>query len=110
MLPDMTGSRMRRDERLLFIGDDWAEGHHDVVVQDEAGKTLARRRLAEGVDGIARFHGLVASGWGEDGGPDPGRGVVGVGMGRGPGGKGLAWAGDRVYAVNAEEAARPNET
>ena len=76
MLPDMTGSRMRRDEGLLFIGDDWAEGHHDVVVQDGAGKTLARRRLAEGVDGIARFHELVASCWGEDGEPDPARVVV----------------------------------
>jgi hypothetical protein len=38
--------------------------HHDVVVQDDAGKTLARRRLPEGVDGIARFHELVASCWG----------------------------------------------
>jgi hypothetical protein len=46
---------------LLFIGDDRAEGHHDVVAQDEAGKTLARRRLPEGADGLARFHGLVAS-------------------------------------------------
>jgi hypothetical protein len=45
---------------LLFIGDDWAEGHHDVVVTDDAGKTLARRRLPEGADGIARFHEVVA--------------------------------------------------
>ena len=39
MLPDVT----QRDGRieLLFIGDDWAEGHHDVVAQDDAGKTLA---------------------------------------------------------------------
>jgi len=41
---------------LLFIGDDWAEGHHDVVVQDEGGKTTARRRLPEGLDGLARLH------------------------------------------------------
>jgi hypothetical protein len=46
---------------LLYIGDDWTEGHHDVVVQDEAGKTLAQRRLAEGADGVARFHELAAS-------------------------------------------------
>jgi hypothetical protein len=46
---------------LLFISDDWAEGHHDVVAQDDAGKALARRRLPEGADGIARFHGMVAS-------------------------------------------------
>ena len=56
---------------MLFIGDDWAEGHHDVAVQDESGKTLARRRLPEGADGIARFHELVASRSGGDGEPDP---------------------------------------
>src|SRR5258708_39616938 len=99
MLPDMTGSRMRRDERLLFIGDDWAEGHHDVVVQDEAGKTLARRRLAEGVDGIARFHELVASCWGADGEPDPVRVVVAIATYRGPRVEALAAAGDRDHAV-----------
>jgi len=26
----------------LFVGDDWAQGHHDVEVMDEAGKVLAR--------------------------------------------------------------------
>ena len=46
---------------LLFIGDDWAEGHHDVVVHEDSGETLARRRLPEGGDGIARFHALVKS-------------------------------------------------
>jgi len=30
--------------------------HHDVVVQDEGGKTTARRRLPEGLDGLARLH------------------------------------------------------
>ena len=25
----------------LFVGDDWAEDHHDVEVMDEAGKKLA---------------------------------------------------------------------
>jgi hypothetical protein len=55
---------------LLFVGDNWAEGHHDVVVQDDAGKTLARRQLPEGADGIARFHELVASCWGEHSEPD----------------------------------------
>ena len=43
----------------LFVGDDWAEDHHDVEVMDGAGKVLARRRLPEGVAGIAQLHGLV---------------------------------------------------
>ncbi|SDL41954.1 hypothetical protein SAMN05421869_125171, partial [Nonomuraea jiangxiensis] len=27
---------------MLFVGDDWAEDHHDVEVQDEAGTVLKR--------------------------------------------------------------------
>src|SRR5260370_3354389 len=110
MLPDMTGSWVRGDERLLFIGDDWAEGHHGVVVKEGGGKTLAGRRLAEGVDGIARFHELVAWCGGEEGGPDPVRVVVVIETDRGPWVKALAAAGYRVYAVNPKQAARHKET
>ena len=95
---------------MLFIGDDWAEGHHDVVVQDDAGKTLARRRLPEGVDGIARFHELVAVGCGEDAEPDPAQVVVVIETDRGPWVKALAAAGYRVYGVNPKQAARHKET
>jgi hypothetical protein len=95
---------------LLFIGDDWAEGHHDVVVQDDAGKTLARRRLPEGVDGLARFHELAGSCWGEASEPDPAHVVVMIETDRGPWVKALAVAGYRVYAVNPKQAARHKET
>ena len=95
---------------MLFIGDDWAEGHHDVAAQDDAGKTLARRRLPEGVDGIARFHELVASCLGEDAEPDPARIVVVIETGRGPWVKALAAAGYRVYPANPRQAARHKET
>jgi hypothetical protein len=95
---------------LLFTGDDWAEGHHDVVVQDDAGKTLARRRLPEGVDGIARFHELVASCQGGDGEPDPALVVIVIETDRGPWVKALAASGYRVYPVNPKQAARHKET
>jgi hypothetical protein len=95
---------------LLFIGDDWAEGHHDVVAQDEAGKTLARRRLPEGADGITRFHELVASCWGEDGEPDLAWVVVVIETDRGPWVKALAAAGYQVYPANPKQAARHKET
>jgi len=94
---------------LLYIGDDWAEGHHDVVVQDEAGQTLARRRLPEGADGIARFHELVASHWGGDGEPDAAQVVAVIETDRGPWVKALAAAGYRVYPVNPRQAARHKE-
>jgi Transposase/Transposase IS116/IS110/IS902 family len=95
---------------LLFIGDDWAEGHHDVVVQDEAGKTLARRRLPEGADGIARLHELVASRSGGDSEPDPAQVIVVIETDRGPWVKALAAAGYRVYPVNPRQAARHKES
>ena len=34
---------------MLFVGDDWAEGHHDIEIVDDDGKRLARRRLPEGL-------------------------------------------------------------
>ncbi len=45
----------------VFVGHDWAETHHDVFVEDGAGQRLARARLPEGIEGVARFHELVAS-------------------------------------------------
>ena len=45
---------------MLFVGDDWAEDHHDVEVVDEAGRVLTRRRLSEGLEGVTRLHALIA--------------------------------------------------
>jgi hypothetical protein len=50
----------------LFAGDDWAEDHHDVEVMNEAGKVLARKRLPEGVAGMAGLHELIGRHLGED--------------------------------------------
>jgi transposase len=44
----------------VFIGHDWAEDHHDVFIEDEAGSKLGGGRLPEGVEGIARFHEMLA--------------------------------------------------
>lgn len=46
--------------RKVFVGLDWAEDHHDVFVEDDTGKRLGGGRLPEGVDGVTRFHELVA--------------------------------------------------
>ena len=45
---------------MLFVGDDWAEDHHDIELVDDEGRLLARRRLPEGFDGIAALHALIA--------------------------------------------------
>jgi Transposase/Transposase IS116/IS110/IS902 family len=45
----------------VFVGHDWAEAHHDVHVEDVQGRRLERARLPEGVEGVARFHALIAA-------------------------------------------------
>jgi transposase len=91
----------------LFVGDDWAEDHHDVEVMDEAGKVLGRRRLPEGAAGMAQLHGLVGGFLGED--ADAAEVVVGIETDRGPWVAALAAAGYRVFAVNPLQAARFRE-
>ena len=45
---------------MLFVGDDWAEAHHDIEMRNAQGRRLVRQRLPEGVDGISALHALVA--------------------------------------------------
>ena len=58
---------------MLFVGDDWAEDHHDVEVQDESGRRLAKARLPEGVAGMARLHALIGEHLDEPTRPTPTR-------------------------------------
>jgi len=89
---------------LIFAGVDWAEAHHDVHVQDEQGRRLAGGRLAEGVEGIARFHELAAAH-----AASPGEVVVGIETDRGLFVSALAAAGYQVFAVNPMSASRYRE-
>lgn len=80
---------------------DWAEAHHDVVVQDEDGRRLAGGRFAEGVEGVARFHELVGGHADE-----PGEVVVGIETDRGLFVAALVAAGYSVFAVNRMSTSR----
>jgi hypothetical protein len=91
----------------LFVGDDWAEDHHDVEVMDEAGKVLAKRRLPEGVAGIAQLHELIGRHLGED--ADGAEVVAGIETDRGPWVTALVTAGYRVFPVNPLQASRYRE-
>jgi transposase len=91
----------------LFAGDDWAEDHHDVEVMDEAGKVLARRRLPEGVAGIAQLHELIGRHLGED--ADAAEVIVGIETDRGPWVTALIAAGYTVFPVNPLQASRYRE-
>jgi len=92
---------------LLFVGDDWAEDHHDVEIQDETGRKLAVRRLPEGAAGIAQLHELIAAHLNADG--DPGQVVVAIETDRGLWVQALAAAGYQVYGLNPRQVARFKE-
>jgi transposase len=91
----------------LFVGDDWAEDHHDVEVMNEAGRVLARRRLPEGVAGMARLHELIGEHLGEGGGDA--EVLIGIETDRGPWVAALVAAGYIVYPVNPLQSSRYRE-
>jgi transposase len=91
---------------MLFVGDDWAEDHHDVELMDDAGRRLATARLPEGVAGIARLHALVGAQLGADDRADV---VIGIETDRGLWVQALVAAGYTVYAVNPLQASRYRE-
>ena len=86
---------------MVFVGDDWAEDHHDVCVLDEAGQPLASRRVPEGMAGISRLHDLLANHV-----TDPGEVVIGIETDRGLWLQALVAAGYQVFAINPLSVAR----
>ena len=86
---------------MIFVGDDWAEDHHDVHVMNETGRRLASRRLPEGLSGIGQLHALIAEHTEE-----PDQVVVGIETDRGLWVAALVAAGYQVFAVNPLAVAR----
>ena len=86
---------------MIFVGDDWAEEHHDVYLMDESGKRLASRRLPEGLAGISQLHELIAGHADE-----PEQVVVGIETDRGLWVGALIAAGYQLFAVNPLAVAR----
>ena len=89
---------------MLFVGDDWAEAHHDIEIVDQTDRRLAHGRLPEGLAGISRFHELVADHLDPDAGPE--QVLVGIETDRGPWVQALVAAGYTVYAINPFQASR----
>ncbi len=92
---------------MLFVGDDWAEDHHDVEVVEESGRRLMRKRFPEGVAGFAGLHALIADSLPDD--AEPADVVIGIETDRGPWVTALIAAGYRVFAINPMQAARYRE-
>jgi transposase len=92
---------------MLFLGDDWAEDHHDIELQDAAGHRLVTARLDEGLTGITRLHELIGRHLSDD--TDAAQVVIGIETDRGPWVAALIAAGYRVYAINPLKVARYRE-
>lgn len=92
---------------MWFVGDDWAEDHHDVEVQDASGRRLARARLPEGVTGVARLHELIAGVMRPE--AEAGQVSIGIETDRGPWVAALVAAGYQVFAINPRQVARYRE-
>ena len=86
---------------MIFVGDDWAEAHHDIYVCDAAGTKLVSKQVPEGVAGIAILHELVAAH-----ADDPGEVIVGIETDRGLWVQALVEADYQVYAINPKAASR----
>jgi hypothetical protein len=88
----------------VFVGHDWAEDHHDVFIEDADGRRLDGGRVPEGIDGVARFHAMVAALV-----DDPGEVMVATETDRGLFVGSLVAAGYTVLAVNPMSVARYRE-
>lgn len=99
---------------MLFVGDDWAEDHHDIEIVNEQGRRLTRRRLSEGIDGVTRLHALIASVMPKEWADLPAaeaaaRVKIGIETERGPWVASLVAAGYEVFAINPMSTARYRE-
>ncbi|MEV3927331.1 IS110 family transposase [Actinomadura coerulea] len=92
----------------MFVGDDWAETHHDVELMDAAGRRLAKARLPEGIVGMSRLHAMIAEQVADTTDEDV-EVVVGIETDRGLWVLALIAAGYTVLAVNPLQAARYRE-
>ena len=100
---------------MLYVGDDWAENHHDVEIQDATGRRLGKARLPEGIAGVARLHELIAehlpaaTGAGSEAVAESEQVLIGIETDRGPWVQALVAAGYRVYPINPRQVARYRE-
>jgi transposase len=95
---------------VLFVGDDWAEDHHDVEIVGDDGRRLATKRFPEGLDGLTRLHALIAGCMPEEWADlPPGEAAalvkIGIETDRGPWVAALVTAGYEVFAINPKSSA-----
>ena len=86
---------------MIFVGDDWAEAHHDVCLMTDTGEPVRYVKLPEGVEGLSKFDELVGEYV-----SDPHDVVVGIEVDRGLWVDALVAGGYQVYGINPLSVAR----
>jgi transposase len=86
---------------MLFVGDDWAEDHHDVYLMNNNGDKLTSRRLPEGLAGVRVLHEVIA-----EHAEDSAQVVIGIETDRGLWVDALTAAEYQVFAINPLAVAR----
>jgi transposase len=94
---------------LLFVGEDWAEAHHDTEMMNASGRRLAKVRVPEGAAGMARLHAVIAELLPANVQDAASLVKIGIETDRGPWAQALIAAGYTVFAVNPLQAARYRE-
>ena len=89
---------------MIFVGDDWAESHHDVCLMSDSGEPIGYWKLPEGVEGLSKFHELVSEHV-----SDPLEVVIGIEVDRGLWVDALVAGGYQVYGVNPLAVSRYRE-
>ena len=89
---------------MIFVGNDWADDHHDVCVMDAGGTVLAERRFVEGLAGMSQMQELIAAH-----ADDPSEVLIGSETDQGMWVEYLLAAGFGVVAVNPKSVARYRE-
>lgn len=88
-----------------YCGIDWAEGHHDIAIIDEAGTLIAKRRIADDPSGFAALVELLAEAGDTAEEPIP----IAIETPRGLMVAAMKAAGRRVFAINPMAVARYRE-
>jgi transposase len=89
----------------MYCGIDWAERHHDIAIVNEDGELVAKRRIAETVDGFNQLVALLAEAGDSADTPIP----VAIETPRGLLVAALRATGRPVYAINPLAVARYRE-
>ena len=83
------------EQKMIYVGIDWADDHHDILITDDSAKTLEQFRIDHTCDGFALLHSYLANHQ-----TSPGLVLIAIETSRGLLVHELLQKGYTVYAVN----------